>query len=381
MECRGRLTHERLCNSFERLHGAIDAQFPDRKDRNRALDLRRVIEDALTSARAAMSSAKLVSPIQLKRDVEARIVEVHERYNETDEREGHVTGPAMNGVKSEDMHPSALESFFASQNHTTQEPAAPSRSLLSPDSGKENTTPPTAVTQQLLSKKPSAVKKTTIAKRTASKKPSSTITGVKKHISTRRTHNTTKPLPSTTPSQPKTDEADRRAAAAALVGLSDRSQLYAIGATPTPTASTPSPRATKRAHPVYQKEEDVSPVSGFHTGMSAPASKRHIPPVEHAPVPRLDRGMTVQRAFLSGVEYAVHCFASHPSSDVDVVAGLPLFVGQALGMVRGADVGDLNVRSGDGEDGGKVVRDSVGGFASVRSSGGQAGGKGFWDVI
>ncbi|KAJ4332752.1 hypothetical protein N0V95_009578, partial [Ascochyta clinopodiicola] len=269
MDRRGRLTYERLRNSLSRLHAVIETQFPHLKDRARVQELQRVIEDALTSARAGMSGAERLSPIQMKREVEARIVDVHERYSDIEEREECGRAAAV-CVESGDTNASAFD--FAVQDVAQKSP-----SRCSPDGGKENATPRTSAPHGLSVKKtsavkPSAVRKTTITKRptAANRKPPPTpVVRNNKPSSTR----STKPPP-----PPNPEEADHRAAAAALLGLSEKSHFHSA-ATPTSTTST-LPRGTKRAYSVYQDEEDTPPVNDLPTALSAPTLKqRKITPV------------------------------------------------------------------------------------------------------
>ena len=374
----GRLTHERLVVSLERLHGAVEAQFPELKDIQRAQDIQRVIKDALTAARAGMSGASVASPVQLKREVEARIVGVHERHNELEERD-------------DSSNSSAVELFSTSGRHTSlptsqQKTPAPRRTRHTLERGKENTTP-TAPSQQPFLPKLSAIKKTTITKRATSSKPSTTAGNKKRHSRNTRNKPTTQP-PAATP-LPISDEADRRAAAAALLDLAEHSpETSFASAASLSSDATSSSGATpstggKRARDVYENNGTSNHTNHFpECASSSPAQKRYIlAPGTYAPTPRLDAGMSVQQGFMMGVEYAVQQLSGHEGFQREEVAeDLRRWVGSELGLQGCTQLeGSLNVGRNGANGSIVMVRDADCGAVNVASGGGA--GKRFWDVV
>lgn len=388
MERRGRLTYERLLKSLERLQGAIETQFLERKDSGRVKDLHRVINDALATARAGMSGTAIASPVQLKRHVEARIVEVHERHNNTDEREEHTAATFDPDINCEHVAPVIAHELKTPPSHMSQENSCLVRTLRSPNSGKENTAPTVAPTCSTSMKKPCAVKKTAIAKRTTNKRPSTA--GIKKRASTRTNRSKPKVPLSTNSSLPATDEADRRAAAAALLGLSEQSPNKTFITAPIPSSSDIVPRikGKKRAHSVYR--DDASPAelarsqdqarSQLYTSNSPALKQATLMPSAYAPIPTLDLSLNLQQSFLLGVEYAIQHVSTHSSSsEGDVAARLSEFVMRELGLQSSSDCSKgLDVRHCSGEDG-IAARDAESGSRYLKRS--MDGGKGFWDVV
>ncbi|KAF2627166.1 hypothetical protein BU25DRAFT_458963 [Macroventuria anomochaeta] len=369
----GRLTHERLVTSLERLHGAVGVQFPDSKDFERAQNLQRVIKNALTAARAGMSGASAATPVQLKREVEARIVEIHERHNEIDEQEEHANKDTAN---------SALHSSAANINHPSLNPsmwnnAAPRRTPCTPDSGKENTTPPAAPSQHPATRKSSAVKKTTITKRVPSSKPS-TIAGIKKRPSRTTRTKPAAQLPITTPLL-ATDEEDRRAAAAALLGLAEHSPDSSFIARSSSSDITPS-TGGKRARCVY--EDDVIFNDTNHSqefASSSPVQKRRVlGPGVYAPVPRLSEGVGVKQGFAMGVDYALQQLSNNEKFRGEE---LRAWVGKELGLQDSPQLyrhSDMD-HNGDGRM--MAVQYASRGTVDVGLGNGGGGRKGFWDVV
>lgn len=388
MERRGRLTYERLVKSLERLQGAIDAQFLEQEDSGRVTDLHHVINDALLAARAGMGGTAIASPVQLKRHVEARIVEVHERHNSTEEREEHTATASNTDRNCEHMAPLTAHDLKTSPNYVAQENSRLVRTSRSPDSGKENAVPAAAPTRNTSMKKPCAVKKTAIAKRATSKRPSTA--SIKKRASTRTNRSKPKVPLSIASSLPATDEADRRAAAAALLGLSEQSPNKPLVTAPTPSSSdmTSRTKGKKRAHSVYrdgispaklaQSQDQIPPQ--LHESSSPVLEQATLMPSIYAPVPTLDLSVNVQQSFLLGVEYAIQQVSRHlPSSEVNVVAELSEFVMRELGLQGSSDCDKALDVHHCSEEGDIVAQDAESGSKNLEWS--RDAGKGFWDVI
>ena len=377
MERRSRLTYERLVHSLERLHSAVDAQFPDPEDTERVQDLRRVINDTLTTARAGMSGATAESPVQLKRELEAHIVEIHERHSNTNGCDDQIKA----GI--EDLR-SASSNKHTSLNPSTQKTYVSGRTSYSPEGGKENAKPAVTPSNHSLTKTLSAVKKTTIIKRPNSK-PTGTDS-VKKR-SFRTTRNKTKPLTPAIASFTATDEDDRRAAAAALLGLAEHSPetsftSFTTATTSSPSVVVPSTSGRKRARDVY--EDDVA--SSQHTLFdeyvsSSPPPKRHM--LEEgtcASVPRLIGGLSAKKAFMRGVEYAVQHLSKSNSLETERGEGLEAWVRKELGLSDCLDVDkSMDVGHQVNFDDGEVPQDVV--SAGVGGDGIGVEKKGFWDVV
>lgn len=371
MDRRGRLTYERLSNSLERIQGAVKNQFSEPKDRERAQDLQRVINDALAAARAGMSGAAMAPPVQLKREVEARIVEVHERWNEVCEQREYA---AEGFQKIDKIGSSSLDGVGASMGASLPRTSAPGRTARSRESGKENVTPPAAHAPKDAAKKISAVKKTPITKRATTKKPSSTA-GVKKRPLTRtiRSKSTAPPIPTAT--QLPADDADCRAAAAALVGLSEQSISAPLvtAAPPSTSVLIPPIHGKKRTHAVYAEapESPCSPNQAHPSDSPAP-KRRLLTPAAYAPVPQLEPRIGAQRAFGLGVEYAVQHLCPRGGEGEERVMGLRLWVESQLEQ---QDTSEL--------DGGREDRHDRHnrGFESAHAGNGIRAGRGFWDVV
>ncbi|KAF1350592.1 hypothetical protein EJ07DRAFT_184050 [Lizonia empirigonia] len=371
MDRRGRLTYERLSNSLERIQGAAKVQFSEPKDRERAQDLQRVINDALAAARAGMSGAAMAPPVQLKREVEARIVEVHERWNEVCEQREY----AAEGVqKIHKIGSSSLNGVEASMGASLRKTSAPGRTARSPESGKENVTPPAAYAPQDTAKKISAVKKTLITKRATTKKPSSTA-GVKKRPLTRtiRSKSTAPPIPTAT--LLSADDAECRAAAAALLGLSEQSSStpFLTAAPSSTSVLIPPIYGKKHTHAVYA-EAPQSPCSPnqFHPSSSPAPKRRLIAPAAYAPVPQLEPRIGAQRAFVLGVEYAVQHLCPCGGEDEERGVGLKMWVES---QVEQQDSSEL-----EGAREGRYGSHNQG-CESAQVGKGIVAGRGFWDVV
>ena len=361
MERRGRLTYERLINRLERLHGAVETQFSKHKDIERVQDLQRTITDALAAARAGRSGAVVESPVQLKRDVEARIVEVHERYSEIDGQDNYAS-------EASNKHTSLS---------TTKKISAPGRISCSPEGSKENTSPPPVLFQHPPIKKLSAVRKTAIIKRTNSKP--STAVGVKKHSAR---PNCNKPA-----LHPATDEADRHAAAAALLGLAEHSPEKLFTSTTVATSSssvlTPSTGGKKRTRFAYEGKMDSSEhvASQEYVSSSLTPKRRILEQSKYAPISELNEGLGVKEAFLRGVEYAVQQLGIRQGSEgQEAEEGLIAWVCGELGPRDGLEMdGDLGVGDLDEKNGAAATARGEGKSMVVISS--EVEGKGFWDVV
>lgn len=377
MERRSRLTYERLAHSLERLHSAVDAQFPDPEDTERVQDLRRVINDTLTTARAGMSGATAESPVQLKRELEAHIVDIHERHSTTngydDQRKA--------GIKS--IRPTSSNEH-PSLSPSTQKTHASRRISHKPEGGKENAKPAITLSNHPLTKTLSAVKKTTITKRPSSK-PTGTDS-VKKR-SFRTTRNKTKPLTPAIAPFTATDEDDRRAAAAALLGLADHSPetsftSFTTATTSTPSVVVPSTSGRKRARVVYEDDVASSQYALFQEHISSsPPPKRHmLEEGTYASVPRLIGGLSAKRAFMRGVEYAVQLLSKSNSFEVERGEELEAWVRKKLGLSDCLDVDKImNIGHQVNVDDGEVAQDVV--SAGVGEDGIGVEKKGFWDVV
>ena len=377
MERRSRLTYERLVHSLERLHSAVDAQFPDPEDTERVQDLRRVINDTLTTARAGISGATAESPVQLKRDLEARIVEIHERHSTANGCDDQIKV----GIKN--LRPTSSNKH-TSPNPSTQKTHASRRNSYSPEGGKENAKPAITPSNHPLTKTLSAVKKTTIIKRPSSK-PTGTDS-VKKR-SFRTTRNKTKPLtPAIAPST-ATDEDNRRAAAAALLGLAEHSPetsftSFTTATTSSPSVVVPSTSVRKRARVVYE-DEVASSQDALYDGYvsSSPPLKRHmLKEGTYASVPRLVGGLSAKRAFVRGVEYAVQHLSKSNSLEMERGEKLEAWVRKELGLSNFLDV-DKGTSVGHqvNFDDDEVPQDVV--SAGVGGDGIGVEKKGFWNVV
>lgn len=373
MERRARLTYERLVSSIGRLYDAVEVQFPERKDIRRAQDLKQVIDNALRTAHAGMSGAPVALPVQLKRDIEARIVEVHEQHNEVEERKHQANDDTQNSA----FQSHALSGDYASTSISKQKTAVPTLHAL--DSGKENATASAAPSRLHSTQKPSAIKKTTITKRVTNSKPS-TPAGIRNRPTRPARNKSSIQIPTVSPIS-TTDEADRRAAAAALLGLADHSpNSSSVTPTSSSNALTPSTGGgKKRTYAVYK--DDVEFPSGpqnqtrSYAGSSVVPKKRMIGAGIYAPVPRLETGMGAQMAFLKGVEYVLGQMAAREGLEREEgLKGLRVWVAQELGMRDSFGLRGSEEIGRSGGCGSTVYND-----ADMKSI--STGGKGFWDVV
>ena len=305
-----------------------------------------------------MRGAPGASPVQLKRELEACIEEIHSR-SEMD---------AL--TKSSTLVSSADSHNHASSRSATRKDSAPRRARGSSDSsGKENASPPAAPSP---ARKLSAVRKTPITKRTA------TRAGVKPHPS-RSARSKPTLQTAAAPPLPATDEADRRAAAAALLGLAEHSPETSFTSfASSGSVFTPS-SGEKRTREVYEDEHPPFAARPFPDRSGSPASPKRCGSARgtFVPVPRLDECVDVQRAFSMGVEYAVRHLCPSPGL---AGAELQAWVAAGLGLqsVQQLD-GSLNEDFSRATGGVAAVWDTD--HKALDSTGGRGGGKGFWDVV
>lgn len=371
-ERRGRLTYERLINSLERLHGAVGAQFPDLKDAGRAQDLQRAITDVHTTARAGISGAFVASPAQLKQEIKAHVTQIHERHDAIDEAEGHAQDDAQIRALSSSAASGNLNPSLALSEQTP----ALKRARGTRDSNKENAASPATPCFQPPARKLSAVRKTTITKRATSSKSPITA-GIKKRPS-RSTRSKLAVHDLTVTPQPSTDEADRRAAAAALLGLAEHSPETSFTSfTSSSRGITPPTAGRKRTHRVY--EDDTSfqhPTQSQGYVGSSPLPKKHVlASGTYAPVPVFDEEMSVQQAFLMGIEYAVRHLASSGDSEGEELRAWA--EKQLRSQTAPQFDKPLEMDRNNADDGTTTVREAAG----VGHSAVDGGKKGFWDVV
>ncbi|KAF1923867.1 uncharacterized protein M421DRAFT_9304 [Didymella exigua CBS 183.55] len=364
MERCGRLTYERLINSLGQLYGAVGAQLPDLKDAGRVQDLQQVISDALTTARTGMRGALVASPAQLKRKVKAQIADIHERHDTIDEAEAHAQDDTRATFSSSTATGNANPSL-------SQQTPASKRTRGVRDSSKENAVPPAAPSPEPTSRRLSAIRKTTITKRVTSTK-SPTTAGIKKRP-TRTTRSKAAPQNVTATPLPFTEEDDRRAAASALLVLSEHSPETSFAPFTSPlSGTTPSTASSKkRTHSIYE-DNTSSPYTPPSQDLprSSPPPKRHIlAPARYAPVPVLAHGLSVPEAFALGVEYVVQHFSSSEGAEGETMR---VWVEDQLGLRNPA-------RSDDPVGMGLSGVTTVHGVRMGRRGGGARNA--FWDVV
>ncbi|KAF3044126.1 hypothetical protein E8E12_010146 [Didymella heteroderae] len=353
MERRCRLTYERLISSLERHHDAITVQLPELKDAGRVQDLQTAINVALTTARAGMSGAPVASPAYLKQELKAQITSIHERCDALDKASAHDTHIGV-------FTPSTISGKKDSPLTSSEQIPALKRAHGTRDSSKENSVPPAALAPHATTRKLSAVKKTPITKRAPISKPP-TNTGIKKRSAPNtRSKASTQDLTDTPLSA--TDDAERLAAADALIGLKHSPETSLTSFTSSTTSSsffTPSANSRKRAHSVYEDDASSLHVPQSQEPVSSPPTpeRRVLAPKRYAEVPALAKGLSVSEVFALGVEYAVQHLPANLRSDGEEMRA---WVEQQLG---------LQVPSPSG------VSLSMG----VSNNGGEK--RGFWDVV
>ncbi len=324
MERHSRLTYERLVNTFIRLQGAIKVHFPDSQHRERASDLQSTIDDALNLAHDGMSGAYVISPVELKRQVEAKIQEIHERHDAIEEHDNVPSTSDVNTAAGPSAAASNPHPSLGGNSSLTRNAPVLRRTSRTLNKGKENATPSAVPAQPLVPKKPSAVVKTTITKRPTSKRY------------------TTYPPP---PESPLSDADERRAAAAALLGLCTQpSPVLSFGTPYTPPSSTTvsADKGKKRARSDFEDQEspDSTRAQDPTTEASSPPApkRRMLAPATYAPIPEIKANSTAQEAFVLGVQYAVEQLQGCvPPEGAGLAAGLQRSVVEALGGGRRKD--------------------------------------------
>jgi hypothetical protein len=305
----------------------------------------------------------------LKREVEARIVEIHERYSE---------------INEQDNYANEVNNKHTSQS-TTKKIPAPGRTSYSPEGSKENSSPPPAPFRHPPIKKLPAVRKTATIKRTISKP--STAASVKKRPA-RPTRNKPAFQSATATPLAATDEVDRHAAAAALLGLAEHSPetmftSFTAVATSSSSDLTPSTGGKKSTRSMYEdKMESSKHVASQEYVSSSPTPKRRIlRQGSYAPVSKLDEGMGVNEAFVRGVEYAVQQLGIRQSSEgPEVEERLMDWVRGELELRGGLEMDeDLGIGDLDEKNGAAATTRGEGKSIAVIIS--EVEGKGFWDVV